>query len=258
MQNSNSTVINTVSSPMPTVISTTPKIDPILEYIRVNEIVNEEDYSFLLRVWSEASLIDKFKIRSYLQLSQISSLLTLIQVLKIRFPEPKKTGIFDRINQVFNKENKLNKVLAPSILSDPKVFGNNFPQPMSTVNIEPLGRIDSINNILQLGILNSSQIDLPPNQDENVVLTQFYTKIDNMMEAIPDLFQRKSILATYLQSPLYISYINTALTAFKHPEIEPRKVVLNLLHSANNNFLSNKQFEIASAITSHIRFTCGY
>jgi hypothetical protein len=78
------------------------------------------------------------------------------------------------------------------------------------------------------------------------------------MENIPSLFAKKCILATYLQSPLYVGYVNTALTAFKHPEIEPRKVVLNLLHSANPSFLNNKQFEIASAITGHLRYSCGY
>jgi hypothetical protein len=235
-----------------------PVMDPILQFIKINEILNVQDFEFLMRVWKDLTPIEKFKIKSYLQLSQIGSLLTLMQVLKIRFPETKKVTIFDKINNIFSKEQLPNKIIAPSILMDPKAFGNNFPQALRTDNIPAVTKIDQIQDLAQLGTFSQSQIEFEPNQDENVILSRFYTKIDALIEKTPNLFVRKCVMATYLQSPLYIGYINTALTAFKHPEIEPRKVVLNLLHSANTNFLSSKEFEIASAITGHLRFVCGY
>ena len=76
-------------------------------------------------------------------------------------------------------------------------------------------------------------------------------------DKIPDINIKRSFFASFVNSPLFVSYLNSGLTAMRHPELEPRDVVLNTLHSVNDNYLNNRTFEMASIITNHLRHLSG-
>lgn len=61
----------------------------------------------------------------------------------------------------------------------------------------------------------------------------------------------------FLQSPLFSGYLNTGLTALRHPELEPSKIILNLLYQIDSNYLNNKQFVQAATVSNHLRGLCG-
>jgi hypothetical protein len=127
----------------------------------------------------------------------------------------------------------------------------------------PIGNTASLQNteqffdLGQLAMLDQSHFINGTEQQEDVNLQKFLEKIDNMFEQIADTQTKRSYFASFVTSPLFNSYMNTGLTAIRHPEIEPREIILNTLHTTNNNYLDKRKFEIASIITNHLRHQCG-
>ena len=117
--------------------------------------------------------------------------------------------------------------------------------------------VDKLDDLLQLNILNQNHLKIGSIDQEEIVLQKFLNKLDDLFDKIPDINIKRSFFASFVNSPLFVSYLNSGLTAMRHPELEPRDVVLNTLHSVNDNYLNNRTFEMASIITNHLRHLSG-
>jgi hypothetical protein len=231
----------------------------IITTLKTTTAINAEDKAFLTEIVSRLSALEKFKLRTALNSDQTNSLLSFIQLIKLKFPQqpkPKPTGLLGKIVQVINPP-KTQKIVAPSILSQVSLIGGPAPTPIQNLNPVIFDKTDSFTNLSQLQILSPNNLINGTEDQEDLALQKFLNKLDQFFDSIPDTQLKRNYFATYLQSPIFSSYLNTGMTALKHPEIQPRETILNTLHNANPNYLDKKKFEVASIITNHLRHLCG-
>jgi hypothetical protein len=231
----------------------------ILDLIEDTRVLNTEDKGFLIQVLPRLSSLEKFKLRTSLNSEQSKAILSTVQLLKLRYPpqpKPEQGGILGSINKFINPP-KPQKLVSVSILSQPSIIGSAMPTPIRSATIPELSTIDKFSDLLQLNIISQKNLTSGTTDQDEIFLNKLLNKLDELFGKIKDLNSKRGYFASYLQSPLFVSYINSGMTAMRHPELEPREVVLNTLHSVNENYLNNKTFEMASIITNHIRHLCG-
>lgn len=231
----------------------------ILANLKTTTAINSEDKFFLGEILTRLTPLEKFKLRTALNSDQTNSLLTFIQLVKLKFPQqskPKQTGLLGKINQLINPP-KIQKIVSPSILSQPNAIGGPIPTAPQFASIPIFDKTDNFTSLSQLQTLNVSHLINSTEDQEDLALQKFLKRLDVMFDKVSDTQLKRGYLASYLQSPIFSAYLNTGMTALKHPEIEPRETILNTLHTANNNYLNKKKFEITSIITNHIRHLCG-
>jgi hypothetical protein len=230
----------------------------IIELTKGTGILNANDKTYLADILPRLTQLEKFKLKTALSSEQIKVILSNVQLLKIKYPPEQKqpSGIMGKISQLIHPP-KPQKLVAMSILSQPAVIGTVMPMPITSNKTETFKLIDNFSDLLQLNILSQNNLQIGSTDQEELSLQRFLNKLDELFEQINDINIKRSFFASYIQSPLFISYLNTGLTAMRHPEIEPREVILNTLHKVNQNYLNNKTFEMASIITNHLRHLSG-
>ena len=230
----------------------------IIELVHETTILNQNDKGFLLETLPRLAPLEKFKLRTALNSDQSKAILSSVQLLKLKYPvQPKvQSGLFGKLSQLINPP-KPQKLVSMSILSQPAVIGTDMPMPISSNNIVSFETVDKLDDLLQLNILNQNHLKIGSIDQEEIVLQKFLNKLDDLFDKIPDINIKRSFFASFVNSPLFVSYLNSGLTAMRHPELEPRDVVLNTLHSVNDNYLNNRTFEMASIITNHLRHLSG-
>lgn len=226
--------------------------------ITANRILSREDKSFLSQTIIKLNPLEKLKLKNTLDSDDSTALRSMVELIKIKFPVLIKpnTGFFGKISQFINPP-KVQKIVSASILSTPATLGGPVPSPFPLVNIPQLQSTQEFSDLAQLAMLDQLHFINGTEQQEDVNLRKFLEKLDNMFEQIADTQTKRSYFASFVTSPLFNSYMNTGLTAVRHPEIEPREIILNTLHTTNNNYLDKRKFEIASIITNHLRHQCG-
>ena len=85
---------------------------------------------------------------------------------------------------------------------------------------------------------------------------QFYVKLDQLFELITDVNMKRAYFMMFLQSPMYACYMDTGMTALRHPEITPTALILNRLQHIHPKYLNTNQFQLASKICAHLRMLC--
>jgi hypothetical protein len=230
----------------------------IMDLVHDTGILNQPDKNYLLDILPRLAPLEKFKLRTALNSEQTKAILSSVQLLKVKYPpEVKKpNGIMGQISNFIHPP-KPQKLVAMSILSQPAVIGTVMPMPITSSQIPVLNSVDSFTDLLQLNIINQTHLQIGSTDQEELSLQRLLNKLDDLINKIEDINIKRSFFASYIQSPLFVSYLNTGLTAMRHPEIEPRDVILNTLHKVNENYLNNKTFEMASIVTNHLRHLCG-
>jgi hypothetical protein len=226
--------------------------------IQSNRNLNREDKIYLSQTLVKLNPLEKLKLKTALGSDDSVPLRSMVELIKIKFPIVSKpnTGFFGKISQFINPP-KPQKIVSPSILSTPAMLGGPVPTPFPFNNVEPLQNTEQFYDLAQLAMLDQSHFINGTEQQEDVNLQKFLEKLDGMFDQIGDTQIKRSYFASFVTSPLFNSYMNTGLTAIRHPEIEPREIILNTLHMTNNNYLDKRKFEIASIITNHLRHQCG-
>jgi hypothetical protein len=230
----------------------------IITAINTSQYVAKEDKMYLGESVVKFNPLEKLKLKTTLSSEDTVAIKSMIELLKIKYPvEIKvKSGFFNKISQFINPP-KPQKIVSPSILSSSTALGGPVPVPFPVNNVRPLENTETFTDLSQLAILNQNHFTNGTEQQEDVNLQKFLEQIDDMFERIPDTQTKRSYFASFVTSPLFNSYMNTGLTAIRHPEIEPREIILNTLHMTNVNYLDKRKFEIASIITNHLRHLCG-
>jgi hypothetical protein len=226
--------------------------------IQAHHDLSREDKNYLGQTLVKLNPLEKLKLKTALDTEDSVRLRSMVELIKIKFPivVQANTGFFGKISQFINPP-KPQKIVSPSILSTPSTLGGPVPSPFPVNNTIPLRDTDQFSNLSQLAMLDQSHFINGTEQQEDVNLQKFLEKLDSMFDQIIDTQIKRSYFASFVTSPFFNSYMNTGLTAIRHPEIEPREIILNTLNATNNNYLDKRKFEIASIITNHLRHQCG-
>jgi hypothetical protein len=233
--------------------------EQILQLIDISTSINVEDKAYLRETLPRFTPLEKLKLKNTLASEENTAIISAVQLIKLKFPAQQKTAtnnIFSRINQFINPQ-KPQKLVAMSILTQPNVIGGQMPTPIVSNTIVQFQTVAEFSDLLQINTLNPNHLLAGSSEQEDIMLQKFLAKLDQLFDKQNDINIKRGFFASYIQSPLFISYMNSGLTAMRHPELEPRQVVLNTLHSVNKNYLNNRTFEMASIITNHLRHVCG-
>jgi hypothetical protein len=231
----------------------------LIDLINTTSVVNNADKDFLFANFGRITSLEKFKLKNGLDVNNTKDVLVFLQLLKLKFPTPKEeksNSIFDKINQFINPTPEELPV-SLSILTKASEIGSQVPRPQVPTHAISLNDINNFEVLEQLLILNPDHLYVVHEDQKEVVMQRFLQKLDSLFSNLLEINSKRNWLATYLQSPLFLSYMNTGITAMKNPEIEPRRIILDTLHQANNTYLNGNQFEMASIITNHIRHLSG-
>jgi hypothetical protein len=217
------------------------------------------DKSFLSEKVPMMSPLDKLKLRQSLETGVAPAILQQLQLTRAKFFDQEIPKPPDAISKVINAvlPPKPKKVISFSILSQNQLLGGPTPQAITTDKVPAINTLADFNHPAQLSQLQPKHITFNINDNGDQILQTFLKKLDTLFAGIPNLNVRRCYFMNFLQSPLFSGYLNTGLTALRHPELEPSKIILNLLYQIDSNYLNNKQFVHAATVSNHLRGLCG-
>jgi hypothetical protein len=226
----------------------------IIELINssINLAPNEKE--FLISKLDEIKALDRLKVQKDLQAGLRPELLESLLILRNQFIKkeaPPKPDLFSKIAQAINPP-KPKKILSSTVINNTTYLGSNPPNPVQAQQIN-LPSIEQFSDLSQLNSLVPSLVTFEINDNSEQKLLQYFQKLDDLFLNAHDINQKRSYFMNYLQSPLYLAYMDTGLTALRHPEITPSNIILNRLQQIDPKYLNTKQFQTAAKITGHIR-----
>jgi hypothetical protein len=226
----------------------------LIELIEQNSYLTAGDHDFLISKIDELSPLDRLKLERSLKAGKPPELLEQLRILQIQFTKaetPKKPDILTKIVQVINPP-RPKKVLSHSILNQPSYLGSSVPR-SHKVESQALAALSQFTHLNQLGLLSPLHVTFAPQDPVDQTLFTFFEKLDDAFHDVQQIDMKRAYFMNFLQSPLYIAYTDSGLTALRHPEITPAAIIFNRLQQINPKYLNTKQFQIASQICSHIR-----
>lgn len=231
----------------------------LVELISNTTFLSQGDIQFLLERVKDMSALEKLKLQQSLVHNQAPAILQSLQLMRAKFFEgetEKKPDLITKITSALIPK-KPKKPVSTSILTQPYYLGSEPPLAIKDTSVSSLNSLNEFYHPFQLSFLNSSHINFSLNQNGDQITQSFLNKVDETFEKIESISVRRSYFMCFLQSPLFAAYMQTGLTALRHPELEPSKIILNLLYQINPSYLSNKQFSQAATISNHIRGLAG-
>lgn len=209
-------------------------------------------------------MLEILKLRRSLLAREYPEALKGFQLMKQSFVnlennkfEEEKKGFLKQVADLVSGTKNNKKVLSNSILVQPGLLGGPIPQAIEDPQVKPLIKLTDFYHPAQLGQIDLVHITFNnSSQNKDQVFSNFFSKLDEIFNKVPDIHTRRGYFMNYLQSPLFTNYLNTGLTALRHPELQPPKAVLNLLSQMNNTYLNRDQFKNAATLTAYIRNLC--
>jgi len=229
--------------------------DSLNKLIIDTPFLSSGDKDFLLQKLPNLNPLERLKLQQSLSHGQAPNILQSLQVIRARFfnsEAPKKPDILSQVaSAIFPKKPK--KVLASNILNQSQIIGGPVPQAVKASNIQPLKSLAEFYHPFQLATLNPNHLNFGLNDSSDIIIQNFLNKVDQIFDKIENINLRRGYFMNFVQSPLFNSYLNTGLTALRHPELQPSNITLNLLYQINSSYLNNKQFKAAATICNHLR-----
>jgi hypothetical protein len=234
------------------------KNQELVDLINNSPILNEGDKDFIVSKLDELSPLDKLKLQTNLTNNVAPELLNTINTMRMAFFKQETPPKPDFISKFVQKVSppKPKKVVSHSILNQPAYLGGYLPKALSVPRVN-LPNLNEFHNLNELNSLTPLHITFGLNDNAEQTLNNFYQKLDELFSEVVDIHMKRAYFMMFLQSPLYITYTDTGLTALRHPEITPSSIILNRLQQIHPKYLNTKQFQIASKICAHIRMLCG-
>jgi hypothetical protein len=231
----------------------------IIELITKTPFLSPGDKSFLIEKIKQMNALDKLKLQQSLTHGQPPDILQSLQLIRAKFFESEKPKEPDLITKFTSAilPKKPPKVVSTSILTQPQVLGTPPPQAITGENIKNLDSLSEFYHPAQLSLLSARHVTFGLNDNPDQITQNFLKNLDKIFDKITNVNVRRGYFMNFIQSPLFGSYINTGLTALRHPELQPSNIILNLLYQINPNYLNNRQFTQASIISNHLRGLCG-
>ena len=231
----------------------------VIDLISKTPFLSPGDKSFLIEKLGQMNALDKLKLQQSLTHGQPPDILQSLQLLRAKFFESEKPKEPDFISKVASAilPKKQPKVVSTSILTQTQILGTPAPQAITGEVVRPLENLSEFYHPAQLSMLASRHVTFSINDSPDQAIQNFLRNLDKIFERINNVNVRRGYFMNFIQSPLFGSYVNTGLTALRHPELQPPNIILNLLYQINPNYLNNRQFSQASVISNHLRGICG-
>jgi hypothetical protein len=230
----------------------------IIELVQSAPFLYPNEKEFLISHMESISPLERLKIQKDIQAGKKPQALQQLEILQQQFRRketPQKPDLISKIVQAVVPA-KPKKVLSNSILSNTTYLGSNPPQ-AANLPPTPFQSLDQFTTVNQLSSLNPTHITFELNENGEQKVHQFFDKLDAIIGDIHDIYQKRSLFMNFVQSPLYLAYMDTGLTALRHPEITPPNIILNRLQQIDPKYLNAKQFQVASRVSSHLRMVVG-
>jgi hypothetical protein len=231
----------------------------LIQLINQTPFLSVGDKGFLTDKLVEMSPLEKLKLERSLISQRPPEILQNLQLARAKFFQaetPKKQDVLTQITNVFAGK-KTKEIVARSILTQPNLLGSPVPQAMHNQEVNLLQNLEDLYHPIQLSMLDQRHVNFNLNTNTEQVMQRFLSKLTEIFENIEDVNLKRSYFMNFVESRLFTKYINTALTALRHPELQPAKIILNLLFQINPEYLNSKQFGLAAVISSHLRNICG-
>ncbi len=230
----------------------------IIDLVQSASFLYPNEKEFLVSHMETLSPLERLKIQKDIQAGKKPLALHQLEILQQQFRKketPQKPDLITKIVQAVVPV-KPKKVLSNSILSNITYLGSNPPH-ATNLPPTPFQSLDQFTNLNQISSLNPTHITFELNENGEQKLHQFFDKLDTIIGDIHDIFQKRSLFMNFIQSPLYLAYMDTGLTALRHPEITPSNIILNRLQQIDPKYLNSKQFQLASRVSAHFRVIVG-
>jgi hypothetical protein len=233
------------------------KHQEIIDLINKSTILNNGDKEFMVEMIDTLSPLERLKLEGSLMSNTAPDLLNTINMMRASFFKQETAPKPDFITKMVQKLSPppMRKILSHSVLNQPAYLGGQLPQPYKAPHVN-FPTLAEFVNLAELNSLTPHHVIFNLNDNSDQVITQFYQKLDHLFEPIVDVTVRRAYFMMFLQSPLYACYMDTGMTALRHPEITPASIVLNRLQQIHPKYLNTKQFQIASKICAHLRILC--
>ena len=233
-----------------------------MDNILVNSIqsatfLSHSDKDFLVSRLAQMSPIEKLKLKHRIASGQVPEVLQILQQTRAQFfasEKPKEPDLVTRIAQTIFKPEKP-KPVSTSILVSPHFLGTNPPQPIIQKSAPNFRTLADFQYLEQLFLLNNNHLALETANWEQL-FNNFLNKLETLFEKCGNVSIQRNYFMTFLQSPLFGNYINTGLTALRHPELQPTTIILNILYQIDNKNLNGNQFKFAALLCNHLRSLC--
>ncbi len=218
----------------------------LVQLIQNTDIIQDQDRRFLLANITKFNPIESLKIKNALITGTSSILLEIISDMQSPVVAAEKKQL----------QKKDKKILNYSILTQPNYLGADVPKAVSIDDVPPLQNLLDFHHPSQLSLLSPDHVSFGINDSSEQIIRNFLDSLEKILGKIKDVQTKRSYFMNFLQSALFSNYMNTGLTALRHPEIEPAKVILNTLHQINTSYLNNNQFQYAALICNQVRSLC--
>jgi hypothetical protein len=238
---------------------TVPDIE-ILDLISKSTHLTDGDKSYLAEQVTKLSPIEKLKLKHSLISGSAPSILINLESIRKKFfvsetPKP-VNPISNAITSLFKP--KVSTIVSNSFLNQPVLLGGKIPHlPPVNSSIKPLNKLSEINSLDQLKILTPDLVNFTLYENIEYELQNFYHKTTELFEKINSIESRRNYFLNFLSSPLFKAYINTGLTALRHPELQPSSIILNTMYQIDSKYLNNSQFKTTSNISGSLRALVG-
>jgi hypothetical protein len=239
---------------------TTLNDQAIIEMIRKSPILMEPEKNYLIDKVLVMGPLDKLKTKKALTTNTTPDLVLEFRktahVFIDKEQEEQKKSEQLANKSMFGKSNEPRIIVAHSLLSQPTLLGGPTPAPAPSAPIR-ITSLDDIKEPYQLNSLIPEIVSYGINENGEQSIRNFLEKMEIKITAIPDISIKRNMFALFLQSPLFRVYINTGITALKHPEIKPKNTVLNTMQKIDGRFMNRSQFELTTLISSGLRAMMG-
>lgn len=232
------------------------------DLITNHPIMNPGDKSYLLEKIKDMNAIDRLKLKHSVQTGKMPEILKSIYDLRKEFaqketpPKPQSNDVISAIATSIAPP-KPKKPVSTSFMAQPYLLGSPAPHALMNAPIPPLFKLGEIASPLQLCLLNPSHVSFGLEENADQIIGDFLERLTTMFDKITEISLKRNYFMNFLQSPLFGAYMNTGLTALKHPELEPASVVLNTLSQIHPRYINKKQFEYTAKISNHLRNIIG-
>ena len=224
------------------------------DIIKNSPIISDSEKRILLQELNKYTPMEKLKLRKDLLQNIVPIEIVKLRQTKDQFEKIENPGEPDILTKISNKFSppKKKPLLSTTVLQKTHIIGSSEPKANQQPRVNLAG-LDKLTKLEELNSLTINHISFNINDNSQQIIQNFLNQLTNLFNKIENIDQKRSYLMDFLQSPLFLAYLNTGITALRHPEIQPSRVILNSLNHINTKYLNNKQFQVAAKISGHIR-----
>lgn len=218
----------------------------LIQLVNLSPVLQPREKAYLLSKLVFLPPLEKLKIQQALSTGRVPEM--VVNFNNGTDPNSQINKIVDRF---IPKKPKV--PFAFSVLSKPNIIGQNQPKAYQPNTQKPFNNLAEIQDLTQLSLITPAMLGFAMNSNIDQVMANFLERLTLLFDQVELVQVRRNLLMNFIKSPLFSSYINTGLTALKHPELTPRKISLNLLFQIDHRYLNNRQFYYTAIITNHVR-----